>query len=312
MKRMKTSMLAGGMVLLVSACTTATKPVLPSAAFVAWSQEKAAAKRVCVLPFTDLTGTEGLAELVRESFSGHLSVKRFADAELHEIDASLDADWRNQPASQLGKTLGCDALVYGVVTKASRLYLGIYSQLTLEGAIRLVETTSGQPLVEESYTTRFHAGGIPFSPFGVVPSAVLNLRNMTDAQMVRAVDDMTRHLAQAVPDLPVAQPLPRASSTVPSAARAPSSRPGEYHSPPPPSQQYRVQVASFSTHQDAQEAARLLRDKGYHPAIAEFTDAEHSWHRVVLGPFPSAHEARDVGAQIEKILPFTPLVTHTP
>jgi hypothetical protein len=94
-----------GLALLFFACSTqAVKPANPAAptpAFVAWSQSGVPEKRACVLPFTDQTGTAGLAASVRESFAGHLSIKRFADAELHELDVRLKTipgDWKNQPA----------------------------------------------------------------------------------------------------------------------------------------------------------------------------------------------------------------------
>src|SRR5262245_19793377 len=122
-----------GLALLSSACSTqAIKPALPAIptpAFVRWSQSGAPDKRICVLPFTDQTGTDGLAVYVRQSFAGHLSIKRFSDAELYEIDArlnTLSGAWKTQPTQRLGKSLQCDALVYGQVTAAKRLYLGLY------------------------------------------------------------------------------------------------------------------------------------------------------------------------------------------
>ncbi len=274
-----------GLSLLSSACTTqALKPMVsatPTPAFVRWSQNGVPDKRICVLPFTDQTGTDGLAVYVRQSFAGHLSPKRFSDAELYEIDARLDTltgDWRNQSSQRLGKTLQCDALVYGQVTTAKRLYLGLYSQLTLEGGIRVVDAATGQSLVVESYATKFRAGALPLSPFSVVPDALMNLRNMNDTQLVRAIDDLGRHL-----EVPVQAEQER----------------------------YQVQVASFSTPREAQQVARLLRDKGYRPAIAETTGTPQVWHRVLVGPFPSMHEAQQVSVEIQKILRLTPLVVRT-
>src|SRR5262245_57118789 len=126
----------------------------PSPAFVHWSQSGEPTKRICVLPFADRTNTEGLASLVRESFSGHLSVKRFVDVELREIDtqlAQVGGGWERYSPQQLGPVLQCDAVVYGEVTDAKRFYLGMYAQLTLAGDIRVVDTRSGQSLVTESH-----------------------------------------------------------------------------------------------------------------------------------------------------------------
>ncbi|HJY84543.1 MAG TPA: SPOR domain-containing protein [Candidatus Binatia bacterium] len=309
-----------GFALLSSSCTTqALKPAIPATptpAFVRWSQSGVADKRICVLPFTDQTATPGLAAYVRQSFAGHLSIKRFSDAELYDIDARLNTlseDWKTQSVQQLGQTLHCDALVYGEVTTAKRLYLGLYSQLTLEGGIRVVDAATGQSLVAESYATKFRAGVLTFSPLGAVPGAVMNLRNMSDEQLVRAIDDLGRHLADSVPDLPatslatqVTQSLPPPLVTTPplttDAPQAPTHTEEE---------RYQVQVASFSSPREAQQTARLLRDKGYHPAIAESRGTPPVQHRVLVGPFPSIREAQQVSAQIQKVLRLTPMVVRT-
>lgn len=309
-----------GLALLSSACTTqAIKPAVPATptpAFVRWSQSGVPDKHICVLPFTNQTGTEGLAAYVRQSFAGHLSIKRFSDAELYEIDARLDTfsgDWKTQPVQRLGQTLQCDALVYGQVITARRWYLGLYSQLTLAGGIQIIDAATGQSLVVASYATKFRAAALPLSPFGVVPGAVMNLQNMNDTQLVRAIDDLGRHLADTVPDLPamplssqVAQPSsPQPGKISPLGEEAPSitaqTKP----------ERYQVQVASFNTPREAQHAARLLRDQGYRPAIAETSGTPHIRHRVLVGPFPSRNEAQQVSDQIQKTLRLTPLIVRT-
>lgn len=281
---------------LFSACAS-VKPAPPTSAFVAWSHSKPPDKRICVLPFTDQTGRKNLGEQVRRRFAGHLTVKRFADAELHELDAKLSRlseDWRTQSPSQLGKTLGCNALVYGAIPKARRLYLGVYSQLTLEGVIRLVETDRDQVLVETSHTTTFHSGGMLFSPFGLLFSAVGSLRNISETQMERAVDDLGRTLADAVPDLPKVLPDQNTAHQINGALR-----------------RYGVQIAAFRSPDQARQTLQLLREEGYAPAIIPVTNNEMAWHRVIVGPFPSEREAWEISRRIQASLPFTPFVTST-
>ena len=74
---------------------------------------------------------------------------------------------------------------------------------------------------------------------------------------------------------------------------------------------YQVQVASFSTVGEAQQTARVLRDKGYRPAIAETSNSPQPKHNVMVGPFPSMQEAQQVSSRIQKILRVTPLVVQT-
>jgi SPOR domain len=308
-----------GLVLLSSACTTqAIKPAVPAtptSAFVGWSQSGVPDKHICVLPFTDQTGTDGLAAYVRQSFAGHLSIKRFADAELYEIDARLNTfsgDWKAQAVQQLGQTLHCDALVYGQLTTARRWYLGLYSQLTLAGGIHIVDAATGQSLVAASYATKFRAGTLPLSPFGIVPGVVINLQNMNETQLIRAVDDLGRHLADTVPDLPAMPLSPQVAQPPPPQPNKISPLGKEVASAAQTKQEsYQVQVASFHTPREAQHTARLLRDKGYRPAIAESSGSPQIRHRVLVGPFPSRDAAQQVSDQIQKILRLTPLVVRT-
>ena len=200
-----------GVVWLVAMCTACGphKPAPPSAQFVAWSQQGASPRWLCVLPFTNETDQPEVGRQVRRSFAGHLSVKRFRDVELHEIDTNLPTDWRQLPAQSLGKILGCHALAYGLVSRARRLYLGVYADIALDGGILLIETRTGQTLVKEAYSTRLRRGGVPFSPLGLIAGTVMTLRHITDAQMLRAIDDLGRNLAAAVPDLPPPPPALR-------------------------------------------------------------------------------------------------------
>ena len=212
-----------GLVVMCTACGLPTPP--PPAQFVAWSHQAASPRWLCVLPFANETDQPEVGRQVRQSFAGHLSVKRFRDVELHEIDTHLPADWRQLPAQTLGDSLGCHALVYGLVSRARRLYLGVYAEIALDGGILLVETRTGRTLVKEAYATRLRQGGVPFSPFGIAAGTVLTLRHITDAQLLRAIDDLGRNLAALVPDLPPA-PRPGQDRTA-DPRRSPAARAGQ-------------------------------------------------------------------------------------
>lgn len=144
-------------------------------------------------------------------------MKHFTDVELSDVDTRLTAgekEWRNFSPPQLGQVIGCDALLYGEVTDAARLYLGLYSQLTVAATIRLVDVTTGQTLVQESYTTKFREAGLPLSPLSVVPDLIKTWVNLSETQMARAIDDLGRNLAARVPNLPVGQPSPSGQSAI--------------------------------------------------------------------------------------------------
>lgn len=348
----------------ISACSQTT-PTVPTPRFIAWSQiDQVTAKRICVLPFADKAGVPGLASQIRQSFAGHLSIKHFADTELHEIDSRLEAlgpQWHSTSAQALGRILGCNALIYGEVTRASRLYLVLYSQLTLESTILVVDSKTGQTLVRDGYATKFRSAGLPLSPLSFVPDAVRTLTNLSDAQMVRAVDDLGRNLASKVPDLPALPtyqsvtapsdppnaehvPTPRSpapelateedrlppartvaqldasafdvppTSATGTAKRTPTVTVNTVTAAPPTTQDagYRLQVAALRTSTEAQKVVQVLRTKGYQPIVAQSVGTKPIWHRVVLGPFSTIHSAQTVGAQIHKVLPFSPVVINQP
>ena len=292
--------------LLLPACSS-RKPPKPTQNFMAWSQQAPSHKKqMCVLPFENPSHVDGLDEKVRQGVAGHLSVKRFTDVELHEIDARLAgiANWHRLAPQDLGRRLNCDVLVYGLVSKPDTIYAGVYSQLALIGTLRVVGVASGDVLLHETYTTRLHDLGLPLSPVGLVTSMVRNLGAFTDARFVRAIDDLSRNLAALVPDLPETG---TSTSTTSQKQDSAVTRPAR---PVSQSQIYQVQVAAFRSHDEAQRAARLLHQEGYAPAIAEVARMKQEWHRVTIGPFSSARSAYETSGQIKEKLPFDPIVTQ--
>lgn len=286
--------------LLLPACSS-RKPPTPTQNFVTWSQQAPPHKKqMCVLPFENTSHIDGLDERVRQGVAGHLSVKRFTDVELHEIDtrlANID-NWHRLAPQDLGRRLNCDVLVYGLVSKPGRVYVGVYAQLALEGTLRVVGVATGDVLLHETYTTRLHDLGLPLSPVSLVASMVRNLWTFTDIRFVRAIDDLSRNLAALVPDLPATD-------------RRARGMPQKTYPEPPSSPSYRVQVAAFRSQDDAQYAAQLLRQEGYAPAIAEVAGVKQEWHRVIIGPFSSARSADETSGQIKEKLPFDPIVTQS-
>ena len=191
--------------LLLPACSS-RKPPTPTQNFVNWSQQAAPHKKqLCVLPYENASHVDELDEKVRQGVAGHLSVKRFTDVELHEIDARLagigqlaqTGAARPRPPTQLRR-----ARLRSRLKARDTIYAGVYSQLALIGTLRVVGVASGDVLLHETYATRLHGLGLPLSPVGLATSMVRNLWTFTDTRFVRAIDDLSRNLAALVPDLP--------------------------------------------------------------------------------------------------------------
>lgn len=343
-----------GCMLLGAACTrtAAVQEILtlkPNLAFAAWSASGAPEKRICILPFTNQTNSAGVADRLRESFFGRVSLKRFADVELRDLDVRLQAlpDWSKMSPRALGLAIQCDALVYGEVTEASNLYLGVYAQLTLEGRIRIIDAVSNETLVIGSHATKFRAGGVPFSLLDIAPNLVFTLRHLSSEQALRAVDDLARNLADKVPDLSarvstpvlIASALQLSTSIEPQATVVAMSTPMDSAAPvipivpapqsassaesqlvpalaltpvatPTPVDRYRLQVGAFRKPEEARYAARLLRGQGFRPIVVTATQAKRERHGVLLGPFPSLSVAQETREKIQKRFRFSPVVVR--
>ncbi len=273
--------------LVLAACLPAVQADFPSGAC-----GPLPVRTLCVLPFTNHTEEASLGERVRRSAYGHLSVKRFRDVELSFIDAALKAlpgDWQTLSPQALGRYLGCDGLVYGEVVEAGRVYLGIYSRLSLGGRLRLVGAKDGRLLARASYTTNLYAGGVPLSPLGIIPTSLLTFRNVLDGQMEKAIDDLGRKLAARIPEPQDAYP--------PVSKRWPEGS-------------YRLQIAPFWSSAEAERVAQRLQRKGYRPSIVPVRGMGKTWHRIWLGPFSTLGEAQKARSQIRKKLGFYPLLVQ--
>ncbi len=292
----------------------------PSTSFSAWSQNGHPEKRICVLPFTDRTASGEIVDRVREGFFGRLALKRFTDLELRDLDARLHAlpePWNKVTPQKLGAVLPCDALVYGEILEASNLYVGVYAQLTLEGRIQLVDAATGQTLVVSTHATKFRLAGVPFSVFDLVPDLVLNMRNFSGEQGLRAVDDLARNLADQIPDLPDVASVQKAEPSPLSTEQAAAERSDQKRAEAPtltstcPDQDcYQVQVAAFHKSDEAQHAVQLLRGEGFQPTVMTAAQSEQSQHRVMLGPFSTFGAAQETGAKVQKRLRFSPVVVR--
>ncbi len=161
---------------------------------------------VAVLPFVDKTDSNGLANLVRYSFYGHLSVRPYRDIELHLIDRKLSEynltnlkTLSSKNVSELGRLLECDALILGEITTYQKVFLGIYSQVAVGATISIWDTRSGQVIWQDQHVARFHDGGIPFSLVEIPFISFRSGWNLRERVKIRTVDDLSRHLASRIP-----------------------------------------------------------------------------------------------------------------
>jgi len=257
----------------ILSCSHFTTRIIETPELDKWLVSNDTPKVVAILPFSNETEVEGLEQLIRESFYEYFSVRSFHDVEIKEIDATIKMlegtegkDFRKIQPKKLGEFLRCDALVYGKVKRFKRIFLLIYAQTLIETEIRILEAQSGKELWKYSLTKRFHEGGAPTGPFGIIPAAIRTTYSLRDSKRNRDIDAFCKDFVSCIPEVKSMQ----------------AKRTKEFCD---------VQLASFKLKEGALHISFRLSQYGYKPFLREACSNGEIWHRVMIGPFLTREEA---------------------
>jgi len=275
-------------------CSHFTPKVIETPHFKQWVSSSDTPKVIAILPFTNETKAEGLNQLVRESFYKHFSIMNFYDDEIEEIDEIIkmlenteEKDFHKIPPEKLGEFLRCDALVYGKVKRFKRIFLLIYTQTLIEAEIRIVETQSGKELWKHSLTKRFHEGGFPTGPFGVIPAAIRTTYSLRESKRNRNIDSFCKDFVSCIPKI----------------QHTHAKKIDEFCD---------VQLASFKMKEGALHISSKLSQHGYKPFLKEINYNGEHWYRVMVGPYGSREEALRYQAKLKKEFSFlNPIVVSS-
>ncbi len=163
-------------------------------------------KSVAVMPFVDLSKSKEGFDTMRRGFYNHFSSLPFKDMELYRIDNSLrkagltDPEAiRKIPPQELGKILGVDAVVFGEISNFDKLFLVMYSQVSVGAEIKMYDTKTGNFLWGGKHIVRKHEGGISTNPIGIIATIIATSMNVRDIQLLRANDDLFREMVKTIP-----------------------------------------------------------------------------------------------------------------
>ena len=163
--------------------------------------------KVAILPFENLTNKDKAGSLVRNSFYSQFATKKYKDVELFEIDEILDENglyedrkYDSLEVSKLGQLLNADGVIYGKITGYNKLHLGLYSQVSVELEVKLVEASTSKVLWQVKHKTAHHEGDLPLELIGVVSAIFRTTKNISDTELVRATDDLCRTIVTALPE----------------------------------------------------------------------------------------------------------------
>ncbi len=176
--------------------------------------EKNIPKSIAILPFQNEAKSKQGSEEVRRGFYNHFSSLPFKDMEIHRVDDLLrkagmtDPEIINQaPATELGRILGVDAVIYGTISNFDKLFAVVYSAVSVGAEIKMYDTKTGNFLWSGKHVTRIHEGGISTTPVGLIATVIATAMNIRDIQLLRACDDLFREMVKTIPTPPLALAL---------------------------------------------------------------------------------------------------------
>lgn len=252
-----------------------------------WDNKKATAPALVILPFENATKEPDINVLFRSSLANSMTSKNYRDLKLAEVDSALAVlsrsygkPWRRLTPVNLGKLFHCDFLLYGDVTIFRRLFLGLYAQFAVGVKIRLVETAYGTVVWQKELVQRAHEGGLPISPFGVIPDFLRCSISLREEQKIALVEKACRELIKEVPN----PPKPARSVFI-----------------------VGIQVASFSDKARAEKTMKELKIQGYDARIEKIVLGSKKWFRIIIGPYYDQKEAAAIKQVIEKDPRFQPV-----
>lgn len=164
-------------------------------------------RKVAIMPFVDTTGKDKAKKLVRDSFYRYFSAKRYQDIELFEIDHLLrqyglgeNGKLFRKEAEELGRLLQADGVIYGTITGFNKVFLGLYSQVSVELEVRLIECRSGRELWRAKHRTTHREMDVPFEFLSIIPTLFRTTMNVSDREMLLAAEDLCRTVVAALPE----------------------------------------------------------------------------------------------------------------
>ena len=245
---------------------------------------------VVILPFTNTTDEKDINVTFRRIFANQLSSKNYRDLKLNEVDEALSIleltygkKWKALTPVSLGKLFHCDFLIYGEINNFRRIFLGLYAQMAIDVHLKLVGTFRGKTIWEREMVKRSHEGGIPFSPFGLIPDFLRCGLHMTEGKKVELIEKACRELIEEFPN----PPKPAVSVFI-----------------------IEIQVASFAEKSRALIIKKELKARGYETRLEKVIIANKEWYRVIMGPYYDKKEAEKIKTVIGNDPRFQPIFIH--
>lgn len=191
------------LIFFVSACASSQQSEKKEAVL---QSSKELPRIVAVLPFGNETDEVGISGQVRKSFSNHFSSKPYqkiepyiVDEKVAQLEKSSSKTIFEISSKDTSQMLGVDGLIYGKVTDFKKVYAVAYSQMGIEAEVWMVNAKTGEEVWRFKESVRYHEGGVPLSPIGLIMQAVSSAMNIREIQRVRVVNELGWKLNENIP-----------------------------------------------------------------------------------------------------------------
>ena len=175
--------------------------------------EESLIRTIAILPFKNLSDNEEIPTILREAVFRNLSLKGYDLIKLKQIDqrlkmASYHTDEINTMGNyKLGKILEADALMYGTVTKCSKLFSVVYSRITIAAELELIDTSDSKTIWKANHEELTHSGTPPMSPFAIPEKIIASSINVRDKVIVDTADTLAKKLVKGIPERDIQEVL---------------------------------------------------------------------------------------------------------
>ncbi len=162
--------------------------------------------RIAVLPALG-KGDDRDRKEIRTTIANHLSVKRYEDMELTDVDFKLlelekstGRKWNDLPLEKVGEALGVDGLVLVDVLGINKVYAVAYAHVSIEVRLKLFDVKTRRVVWEKVSSATNRGGGVPVTPLGLISSAISSALVLRESSKIAVMDELARELLKDMPE----------------------------------------------------------------------------------------------------------------
>ena len=141
-------------------------------------------------------------KIIRKSIYAHLSALNYRDIELSRIDYIIKKNnyYTHNEYLTLASDLSCDGVLEIEISRFNYSYLGLYSSINVDIAVKLFSSSSKEILWEAFLQEKKAKGDIPLSPFSIAAGLYSATNNLKEENIYAVSDNIARKLLKKLPD----------------------------------------------------------------------------------------------------------------